>query len=78
MKPKVAVTRQVFPEVIARLAERFDVTSNQADKALTAKDLAHLLGDKAGAVTTLEGRRPPGLVNPVAFARATPGEARHP
>ncbi|MDB5769792.1 MAG: hypothetical protein JWM42_166, partial [Burkholderia sp.] len=31
-KPKILVTRAVFPEVIERLQRQFDVESNQEDR----------------------------------------------
>jgi glyoxylate/hydroxypyruvate/2-ketogluconate reductase len=53
MKPKIAVTREVFQETLDRLSQHFDVSDNQADNVLTPTDLAHLLSDKAGALTAL-------------------------
>jgi len=35
MKPKIIIARTVFPEVVARLQQHFDVTDNQADVAWT-------------------------------------------
>jgi gluconate 2-dehydrogenase len=53
-KPRlsVLVTRAVFPEVIERLAEHFDVESNQADVSWTPAELVQHLQGKAGAFTT--------------------------
>ena len=51
-KPKLLIARAVFPEVIARLEQHFDVESNQADATWSKAELtAHLQG-KAGAFTT--------------------------
>ena len=51
-KPKILIARAIFPEVIAKLEEHFEVESNQAD-ATWGKDalIAHLQG-KHGAFTT--------------------------
>lgn len=49
---RVLVTRAVFPEVIERLAEHFDVESNQADVSWTPAELVQHLQGKAGAFTT--------------------------
>ena len=43
--PKVLVTRAVFPDVIERLEQHFDVEANQADEILSPEVLnARLLG----------------------------------
>jgi len=52
MKPPVLVARAVFPEVLQRLAEHFDVTANQDDLAWSPHELADRLQDKVGAFTT--------------------------
>jgi len=51
MKPRVLVSRAVFPEVLARLAEHFEVDDNQADVILGVAGLKARLADKAGALT---------------------------
>jgi len=51
MKPRILVSREVFPEVLARLAEHFEVDSNQADVILGVEGLRVRLADKAGALT---------------------------
>jgi glyoxylate/hydroxypyruvate/2-ketogluconate reductase len=51
-KPKILVARAVFPEVIGRLQEHFDVEHNQADEPWSKQVLAEKLRDKAGAFTT--------------------------
>lgn len=48
MKPKVLVTRAVFPEVIERLSQHFDVESNQDDVIFDEAELARRLQGKAG------------------------------
>jgi gluconate 2-dehydrogenase len=56
MKPKIAVTREVFADTLDYLAQYFDVASNQSDRVLAADELAALLADKAGALITLTER----------------------
>jgi glyoxylate/hydroxypyruvate/2-ketogluconate reductase len=51
-KPRILVTRAVFPEVIARLEQYFEVEHNQADEAWSKQQLADKLRDKVGAFTT--------------------------
>nr|WP_295774284.1 D-glycerate dehydrogenase [Rhodoferax sp.] len=51
-RPRVLVTRAVFPEVIEKLSEHFDVESNQSDANWTPAELAQRLQGKAGAFTT--------------------------
>jgi gluconate 2-dehydrogenase len=51
-KPRILVARAVFPEVIARLQQHFDVEHNQADESWSKPQLAEKLKDKAGAFTT--------------------------
>ena len=52
IKPRILVTRAVFPETIAHLSQHFDVESNQADEAWTGAQLIEKLRDKDGAFTT--------------------------
>jgi gluconate 2-dehydrogenase len=51
-KPKILIARAIFPEVIARLEQHFDVESNQADETWSKAELTERLRDKAGAFTT--------------------------
>jgi glyoxylate/hydroxypyruvate/2-ketogluconate reductase len=52
-KPKILVTRAVFPEVIAKLEQHFDVEHNQQADEIWSKDqISQKLKDKAGAFTT--------------------------
>jgi len=53
MKPKILVTREVFDDTLDLLGRHFEVESNQADRPLSAEELAARLADKAGAVTVL-------------------------
>jgi len=52
MKPKVLIARAIFPEVIAKLAQHFDVTTNQTDEAWTPAQLIDQLQGKRGIFTT--------------------------
>jgi len=51
-KPRILVARAVFPEVIERLAQHFEVEHNQADEPWSKQQLADKLRGKAGAFTT--------------------------
>jgi gluconate 2-dehydrogenase len=51
-KPKILIARAIFPEVIARLEQHFEVESNQADETWSKAELTERLRDKAGAFTT--------------------------
>jgi gluconate 2-dehydrogenase len=52
MKPKILVTRAVFPDVIERLKSHFDVESNQEDHIFSLDELAEKMRDKDGILTT--------------------------
>lgn len=45
-KPKLLVTRRIFPEVLERLAQHFEVTSNQADEDWSADTLRSRVADR--------------------------------
>jgi len=51
-KPKILVARAVFPEVIARLEQHFEVQANQDDQTWSKAELIERLRDKEGAFTT--------------------------
>jgi len=51
-QPRILVARAVFPEVIARLEQHFEVAHNQADEAWSREQLAEKLRDKVGVFTT--------------------------
>jgi gluconate 2-dehydrogenase len=51
-KPKILIARAVFPEVIARLEQHFEVESNQDDHTWSKAELITRLQGKAGAFTT--------------------------
>jgi gluconate 2-dehydrogenase len=56
MKPKILVTREVFDETLAYLAEHCEVESNQSDKPFDAATLAQHLKDKNGVMCCLTDR----------------------
>lgn len=51
-KPSILVTRAIFPEVIARLAEHFTVESNPDDNLWDRTELIRRLQGKVGVFTT--------------------------
>lgn len=51
-KPKILVARSIFPEVISRLEQHFEVETNQTDAVWSKAELAAKLKDKDGAFTT--------------------------
>ncbi|MCW5626590.1 MAG: D-glycerate dehydrogenase [Burkholderiales bacterium] len=56
MKPRILVSREVFDETLALLAEHFDVESNQTDQRFSADELAARLADKQAAVISTSDR----------------------
>jgi len=55
-KPAVLVARAVFPEVIERLSQHFEVDANPEDRICTPAELSQRLQGKAGAFTTASER----------------------
>jgi len=51
-KPKILVARAIFPEVVSRLEQHFEVEANQSDAVWSKAELADKLKDKDGAFTT--------------------------
>ncbi len=51
-KPRILVTRQVFPEIIELLSQHFEVEANPDDMLWSQAELARRLADKDGAFTT--------------------------
>lgn len=51
MKAKILVAREVFPEVLDRLRQHFEVDDNQADVVLGVEGLKQRLADKSGVLT---------------------------
>ena len=56
MKPKIQVTREVFDETIAFLAQHCEVESNQEDVAFSPDVLARKVADKEGVMCALTDR----------------------
>ena len=56
MKPRILITRAVFPEHLARLEACFDVESNQSDAQFTPTELARRLSDRDGALVAAGDR----------------------
>ena len=52
MKPQILVARAVFPEVLERLSQHFDVDANVSDLSLSQAELIQRLRGKVGAFTT--------------------------
>jgi gluconate 2-dehydrogenase len=55
-KPAVLVARKVFPEVVQRLAQHFEVEDNPEDRIYTPQELTQRLQGKVGAFVTLSER----------------------
>ncbi|MGD9774322.1 2-hydroxyacid dehydrogenase [Diaphorobacter sp.] len=51
-RPHILVARKIFPQVIERLAEHFEVYANQDDNLWTQADFIERLQGKDGALTT--------------------------
>jgi len=51
-KPRILVARAVFPEVIAKLEQHFEVERNQGDEPWSREQFAEKLRDKVGVFTT--------------------------
>ena len=56
MKPAILVVRAIFPEVLSRLEQYFEVESNQEDVIFTPSELAARLKGKAGALATASAK----------------------
>ncbi|KWR92034.1 2-hydroxyacid dehydrogenase [Cupriavidus sp. IDO] len=70
MKPSILVTRAIFPEVIERLAQYFDVDDNQQDAVLDAAALKARLAGKAGVLANAADRIDADLVSVLPGLRA--------
>lgn len=62
MKPSILIARAVFPEVIARLEQHFEVESNQDDEIYTERRLVEKLRGKVGLFATLSERISPDVI----------------
>jgi len=70
MKPYILVTRAIFPDVIERLAQYFDVDDNQQDLVLDAAALKARLAGKAGVLTNAADRIDADLISALPGLRA--------
>ncbi len=70
MKPSILVTRAIFPDVIERLAQYFDVDDNQTDLVLDAAALRARLAGKAGVLANAADRIDGELVGTLPQLRA--------
>src|SRR5688500_3282277 len=52
MKPRILVCRAVFPDVVERLRQHFDVEDNPSDEVWPKAELIRRLQGKVGAYTT--------------------------
>jgi gluconate 2-dehydrogenase len=52
MLPKILVARAIFPQILTKLAQHFEVESNQADELWGAAELTARLQGKQGVFTT--------------------------
>lgn len=55
-KPKILVSRAIFPEVLDRLRQHFDVEDNPGDDIMSAGELASRLAGKDGLFATMSER----------------------
>ena len=56
MKPKILITRQVFPEIVDALRQRFDLEVNDDDRPWPPEELARRIADKQGVLATVTDR----------------------
>ena len=56
MKPKILVTREVFPETLAYLREHLEVEDNQSDNMLSAAELVVRLAGKVGVMSSVSDK----------------------
>ncbi|HEY8026462.1 MAG TPA: D-glycerate dehydrogenase [Burkholderiaceae bacterium] len=52
MKQKILIARAIFPEVVARLAQQFEVAANQEDRIYSAEELAGKAAGMDALLTT--------------------------
>ena len=50
-RPRILVTRAIFPEVLERLTQHFEVQANQEDADWSATEFVQCLQGKAGVLT---------------------------
>src|SRR5689334_6905172 len=62
MKKKVLVAREIFPEVIERLGQHFELQTNQSDRIFSESELAQQLADEDGVFAALSERISPAVL----------------
>jgi gluconate 2-dehydrogenase len=62
MKPSILVARAIFPEVLQRLRQHFDVEDNPDDDTFSRAQLQDRLKDKDGLFATMSERVDPQLL----------------
>lgn len=70
MKSKILVTRAVFPEVIERLSQHFDVESNQQDESFSEAELIRRLQGKDGVFSNPTDRLSAAVIQSVPGLKA--------
>ena len=61
-KPRILVARAIFPDIVDRLRQHFEVEANAEDTIWSPAELAARLADKDGAFTTGSQRIDAGLL----------------
>jgi len=61
-RPAIAIARAVFPQVLERLQDYFDVASNQQDKVMSGAELAAFMQGRTGLLCTASERIDAGLL----------------
>ena len=61
-KPRILIARNIFPEVVERLSQHFEVEANPDDVIWSPAELAERLADKDGVLTTGSQRVDAGLL----------------
>jgi lactate dehydrogenase-like 2-hydroxyacid dehydrogenase len=56
VKPKILITRQVFPEIVEALRSRFDVEHNDDDHPWPTEEVARRAADKQGVLASVMDR----------------------
>jgi glyoxylate/hydroxypyruvate/2-ketogluconate reductase len=70
MKPKILVTREIFPETLAYLREHLDVDDNQSDNAFSPDALVAKLQDKIGLMSSSSDKVDAPLLQKVSHLKA--------
>ena len=70
MKPRVLITRAVYPEVVERLRLHFEVEDNPQDRIYTPSELAEKMSDKDGVFATVGERFPAELLESCSSLKA--------